>query len=56
MGILAIVVGILVLVWPDLIRWFVGVGLIVLGVVAIIPSVTKMEKKPAEAEKKEPPK
>ena len=36
MGIIAIVLGILVLAWPDLIRWFVGIGLIVLGILALI--------------------
>ena len=36
MGILAIILGILVLALPDLIRWFVGVGLIVLGILALI--------------------
>jgi len=41
MGILAIVVGILVLALPDLIRWFIGIGLIVLGVLAVIPALQK---------------
>ena len=41
MGIIAIVLGILVLAWPDLIRWFIGVGLIVLGILAIVPSITR---------------
>jgi uncharacterized membrane protein HdeD (DUF308 family) len=41
MGILAIILGILVLAFPDLIRWFIGVGLIVLGVLAIIPALKK---------------
>jgi hypothetical protein len=36
MGIIAIVLGILVLVLPDLIRWFIGIGLIVLGILALI--------------------
>ncbi len=36
MGIIAIVLGILVLAWPDLIRWFVGIGLIVMGLLAIM--------------------
>ena len=35
MGILAIILGVLVLALPDLIRWFVGVGLIVLGILAL---------------------
>ena len=36
MGILAIIVGILVLALPELIRWFIGVGLIVMGVLALL--------------------
>ena len=36
MGIIAIILGILVLAWPDLIRWFVGVGLIVIGIMALL--------------------
>ena len=35
MGIITIVIGILVLAMPELIRWFIGVGLIVLGAMAI---------------------
>ena len=35
MGILAIILGVLVLALPDLIRWFVGIGLIVLGILAL---------------------
>jgi hypothetical protein len=35
-GLIAIILGILVLALPDLIRWFIGVGLIVLGVMALI--------------------
>ncbi len=36
MGIIAIILGILVLTIPDLIQWFIGVGLIVLGILAIM--------------------
>ena len=36
MGILAIVAGLLVLLWPDLVRWVIGIFLIVWGVLAII--------------------
>ena len=36
MGILAIVAGLLVLMWPDLVRWVIGIFLIVWGVVAVI--------------------
>jgi multisubunit Na+/H+ antiporter MnhC subunit len=35
-GIIAIIIGILVLALPDLLRWIVGVGLIVVGVVALL--------------------
>lgn len=36
MGVVAIVVGILVLGFPDLLRWIVGIGLIVVGILAIL--------------------
>jgi len=36
MGIIAIILGILVLVFPDIIRVTVGVGLIVLGILALV--------------------
>lgn len=36
LGIIAIVFGILILVFPELLRWLVGIGLIVLGVLAIL--------------------
>jgi Protein of unknown function (DUF3096) len=35
-GIIAIVVGILVLVFPDLLRWILGIGLIVVGLLAVL--------------------
>jgi hypothetical protein len=35
-GIVAIVVGILVIGFPDLLRWFLGIGLIVVGILAIL--------------------
>jgi len=35
-GIIAIVIGVLVLVFPDLLRWILGIGLIVVGVLAIL--------------------
>ncbi|MDD5191258.1 MAG: hypothetical protein PHE50_09495 [Dehalococcoidales bacterium] len=41
MGVIAVIVGILVLALPDLIRWFVGVGLIVMGAVAIMAAMKK---------------
>jgi uncharacterized membrane protein HdeD (DUF308 family) len=36
MAILAIIAGFLVLIWPDFIRWVVGIFLIVWGVLALI--------------------
>ena len=36
MGIIAIILGILVLAIPHLIQWFIGVGLIVLGILALV--------------------
>jgi hypothetical protein len=36
LGIVAIVVGILVLVFPGLLQWIVGIGLIVVGILAIL--------------------
>lgn len=35
-GIIAIVFGILVLALPDLLRWLVGIALIVVGILAIL--------------------
>ena len=36
MGILAIVSGILILVWPCFVQWILGIFLIVWGVLALI--------------------
>ena len=36
MGIIAIVAGVLVLIWPELVRWIIGIFLIVWGLLAII--------------------
>ena len=36
MGILAVVAGILVLMFPELLRWVIGIFLIVWGVITII--------------------
>ena len=36
MGIIAIVIGILILAVPDLLRWVLGIGLIVVGLLAIL--------------------
>jgi uncharacterized membrane protein HdeD (DUF308 family) len=41
MGVITIIVGVLVLVWPELIRWFVGVGLIVLGAIAVMQHLAR---------------
>jgi multisubunit Na+/H+ antiporter MnhC subunit len=35
-GIIAIIIGILVLALPSLLRWIVGIGLIVVGVLALL--------------------
>ena len=35
-GIIAIIIGILVLALPGLLQWIVGIGLIVIGVLAIL--------------------
>jgi len=35
MGIIAIIIGILVLALPGLLQWIVGIGLIVVGVLAV---------------------
>ncbi len=35
-GIVAIIIGILVLALPGLLQWIVGIGLIVVGVLAIL--------------------
>ncbi len=36
MGILAVVAGLLVLIWPELVRWIIGIFLIVCGLLAIM--------------------
>jgi hypothetical protein len=36
MGIIAIIIGILILAIPDAIRWILGIGLIVVGLLAIL--------------------
>ena len=41
MGIIAIIVGILIIALPELIRWVLGIALIVLGVMAVIPALKK---------------
>ncbi|MFP3880077.1 MAG: DUF3096 domain-containing protein [Dehalococcoidia bacterium] len=41
MGIIAVIVGILIIAFPDLLRWILGIALIVMGIMAIIPSVRR---------------
>ncbi|MFU8796276.1 MAG: hypothetical protein ACNA7X_03135 [Dehalococcoidia bacterium] len=41
MGIVAVVVGILIIAFPDLIRWVLGLAFIIMGLMAIIPSVKR---------------
>jgi hypothetical protein len=36
MGVVAIILGILVLAFPDIIRLTVGIGLIVIGILALV--------------------
>jgi uncharacterized membrane protein HdeD (DUF308 family) len=36
MGIIAIVAGLLVLIWPEFVRWVIGIFLIVWGVLALM--------------------
>ena len=36
MGFIAIVIGILILAVPDLLRWVLGIGFIVVGLVAVL--------------------
>jgi hypothetical protein len=36
LAVVAIVLGILILVFPDLVRWLVGAGLIVMGIIALV--------------------
>jgi len=36
MGIIAIIIGILILAVPDLLRWVLGIGFIVVGLLAIM--------------------
>jgi len=35
-GIISIVVGVLVIIWPRLLRYIVGIYLIIIGVIAIV--------------------
>ncbi len=36
MGIIAIIIGILILAVPDLLRWVLGIGFIVVGLLAVM--------------------
>ncbi len=44
MGIILLVVGILVLAFPDLLRWILGIGLIVVGLLAIFRKLAILRK------------
>ncbi len=35
-GVLWIIAGIVVLAWPDVIRWTLGIGVIVIGVIQLL--------------------
>ena len=35
-GIVAIIIGILIIAVPDLLRWILGIGFIVVGILAIL--------------------
>jgi len=41
MGIIAVVVGILIIAFPDLIRWILGLAFIVMGLMAIFPAMKR---------------
>jgi len=41
MGIIAVVVGTLIIAFPSLIRWALGIALIVMGVMAIVPALKR---------------
>ncbi|MFP3898049.1 MAG: hypothetical protein ACLFVD_01900 [Dehalococcoidia bacterium] len=41
MGIIAVVVGILIIAFPELIRWILGIALIVMGLMAIVPALKR---------------
>ena len=41
MGAIAVFVGILIIAFPDLIRWIVGLAFIVMGIMAIIPAMKR---------------
>ena len=41
MGILSIIVGILIILKPDLLAWIIGIYLIVIGILAILAVVKR---------------
>jgi len=41
MGVIAVVVGILIIAFPGLIRWIVGLAFIVMGIMAMIPAMKR---------------
>ena len=40
-GTIAIVVGILIIALPSLLRWILGIALIVIGVMAVVPALKR---------------
>jgi len=36
MGIIAIIIGVLILAVPDLLRWVLGIGFLVVGLLAVL--------------------
>jgi|WetSurMetagenome_2_1015567.scaffolds.fasta_scaffold934195_2 hypothetical protein len=36
LAVVAIILGVLILLFPDLVRWLVGAGLIVIGIIALV--------------------
>jgi hypothetical protein len=41
MGTIAIVVGVLIIALPGLLRWILGIALIVMGVMAVVPALRR---------------
>ena len=39
MGIIAVVVGILIIAFPTLLQWILGIALILMGLMAIVPAL-----------------
>jgi uncharacterized membrane protein HdeD (DUF308 family) len=41
MGTIAIIVGVLIIALPGLLRWVLGIALIVMGVMAVVPALRR---------------